>query len=167
MTIIKYSKSGKKTKQKAKPSVKLTKPKLKKAAKSKSTFVLREESPLYRVNRNGHHHKFNFVDLFCGAGGFSKGFELAGFTSLWANDVEQTFCDTYKLNHPDTVVFCGDIRKISVEELRKQIGYKEVNAVNLEKVLRDGSGENPNPARPVYRANELAFLQMKQSFVQA
>lgn len=42
------------------------------------------------------------VDLFCGAGGFSLGFENAGFEILAASDYHETACKTYyeNLGHP-------------------------------------------------------------------
>ena len=35
---------------------------------------------------NGNDTKLTYVDLFCGAGGVSKGFELAGFEGIAAID---------------------------------------------------------------------------------
>jgi hypothetical protein len=35
--------------------------------------VLREDSPAYHVNGNGHHHKLKLIDLFCGIGGSAVG----------------------------------------------------------------------------------------------
>lgn len=51
----------------------------------------------------------NVVDLFCGAGGLSKGFEWAGFNIVAANDHYKEACKTYRYNHPKTVLIEGDI----------------------------------------------------------
>ncbi len=58
----------------------------------------------------------NVVDLFCGAGGLSKGFEWAGFNIIAANDNYKQACDTYRANHPGTVLVEGDITKKEVKE---------------------------------------------------
>jgi len=38
------------------------------------------------------------VDLFCGAGGLSAGFEKAGFRAVYAIDNEPAAIETYKFN---------------------------------------------------------------------
>jgi len=44
----------------------------------------------------------DFVDLFCGAGGLSFGFEEAGARPIMAADVDREFCETYRKNRePD------------------------------------------------------------------
>ena len=40
----------------------------------------------------------NVIDLFCGCGGFSKGFEQAGFDVRLGIDVWQDAVTTYKAN---------------------------------------------------------------------
>lgn len=38
------------------------------------------------------------IDLFCGAGGMTLGFEQQGFTTVWANDFDKAAAATYNLN---------------------------------------------------------------------
>ncbi len=38
----------------------------------------------------------NYIDLFCGAGGFSLGFQRSGFKNLFSIDIEERFCATYR-----------------------------------------------------------------------
>ncbi len=47
---------------------------------------------------------FTFIDLFCGAGGFSVGFKASGFQSLLAIDHDQAAVKTYKLNIDEHVL---------------------------------------------------------------
>jgi DNA (cytosine-5)-methyltransferase 1 len=55
--------------------------------------------------------KTTFYDLFCGAGGMSKGFILAGHKSLGGIDIDQKSIETFKNNHSNSKnkIFCGDI----------------------------------------------------------
>lgn len=57
----------------------------------------------------------NVVDLFCGAGGLSKGFEWAGYNIIAANDNYRQACETYRINHPNTALIEGDITKDEVK----------------------------------------------------
>jgi DNA (cytosine-5)-methyltransferase 1 len=57
----------------------------------------------------------NVIDLFCGAGGLSKGFEWAGYNIIAANDNYRQACDTYRVNHPHTSLIEGDITKKEIK----------------------------------------------------
>lgn len=72
---------------------------------------------------------YNFIDLFCGAGGFSKGMELAGFNCLGGIDNKENTVKTHALNHKNSVSICGDIREISPEEFENRIGNKRVDVI--------------------------------------
>lgn len=56
------------------------------------------------------------LDLFCGAGGLSKGFETAGFKILAGNDNWKDALETFKINHPEAIPIQGDITKKEVRE---------------------------------------------------
>lgn len=47
--------------------------------------------------------KYNVVDLFCGCGGLSKGFEEAGYNILVGVDFEQRALNTFSYNHNGAV----------------------------------------------------------------
>lgn len=55
--------------------------------------------------------KFDFIDLFCGGGGLGEGFREAGFRSVWALDMDQASCRTYKENFGHEV-YCGQIESV-------------------------------------------------------
>lgn len=72
-----------------------------------------------------------YVDLFCGAGGLSLGFKLAGWIPIVANDIEPHFLKTYKRNIHDQTVL-GDIRDESVKEKIFEI-VKDFKSKNKDK----------------------------------
>lgn len=67
------------------------------------------------------------VDLFCGAGGLSRGLEMAGFHAAVAVDFDHNATATYRENHPEAHVITGDICKLSVEEIREHLGGRELD----------------------------------------
>lgn len=54
----------------------------------------------------------NLIDLFCGCGGMSYGFELAGFQTILACEQDLWAGDTFTKNHPKTTLLRQDIRSI-------------------------------------------------------
>lgn len=64
----------------------------------------------------------NVIDLFCGAGGLSEGFEDAGFNIVAGNDVDKNMIASFKLNHPNAKAIAGDISQIDVDKLLSEIG---------------------------------------------
>jgi len=62
------------------------------------------------------------LDLFCGAGGMSLGFEQAGFDVLAAIDSDPIHINTYSMNFPHSQTICGDLSKLSGGEIRLRTG---------------------------------------------
>ena len=56
--------------------------------------------------------------LFSGIGGFCRGFEQAGFTSLWANDFDAQVSATYRKNFKNTEFIEGSIDDIDFTSLK-------------------------------------------------
>lgn len=59
--------------------------------------------------------RHSVLDLFCGAGGLSLGFEMAGFNVIGGIDFNQEAIDTHALNFEDGFHFCGDISSLKDE----------------------------------------------------
>lgn len=59
----------------------------------------------------------NVISLFAGCGGFDLGFERAGFNVVWANEYDESIHETYRLNHPNTILNTSDIRTLSSCEI--------------------------------------------------
>ncbi len=62
--------------------------------------------------------KNKIIDLFCGCGGLSLGFEAAGFEPVLAIDMWKDAVVTYNHNRTEKVAICEDIHNISDEQLR-------------------------------------------------
>ena len=73
--------------------------------------------------------KYNIIDLFCGAGGFSYGFNTSGFKTLLAIDNSKTCIDTYSFNHKPYKSIYGDICKVSNIDVKKIIGDNKVDVI--------------------------------------
>lgn len=73
---------------------------------------------------------WNFIDLFCGAGGFAKGFEMTGkFKCIGGIDNNLAAINTHKQNFPDSVSLCDDIRNIEPEDFDKLLKNQSVDII--------------------------------------
>ena len=57
------------------------------------------------------------VSLFSGAGGLDKGFELAGFNTIWANEYDKDIWETFEKNFPNTILDRRSIRNIDSSDI--------------------------------------------------
>jgi DNA (cytosine-5)-methyltransferase 1 len=73
--------------------------------------------------------KFVHIDLFSGCGGFSTGFEEAGFTTELAIDIHPPSLNTLYINHQNVTTILGDIRKVSANKIKEFLKTKKVPTV--------------------------------------
>lgn len=72
----------------------------------------------------------NVLDLFCGAGGLSYGFESAGFDILVGIDNDAKALKTFELNHKGSKSICGDITQITYDEhIKPLLGGKQIDVI--------------------------------------
>ena len=73
--------------------------------------------------------KYNVLDLFCGCGGLSLGFENAGFNVLLGIDMWEDALVTYRRNHKNGNTLCADLASLPVEEVDKAINHENVDVI--------------------------------------
>jgi len=73
--------------------------------------------------------KFNMVDLFCGCGGLTLGFELAGFTSIFGIDIDTGTSATYRYNFPDAIQWEMRVELLDVDDIKKVIGNRQIHVL--------------------------------------
>jgi len=69
--------------------------------------------------------KLTFIDLFAAPGGMSLGFEMAGFRSIAAVDIDEKGMLTYSYNFPNAEAIVADIRDLTSEELMRRGGISK------------------------------------------
>lgn len=69
-------------------------------------------------------YKPTAIDLFSGCGGTTCGLVDAGFQVLSAVEIDPKAQETYKLNHPDVLLFEHDIRMVSPVAMLAALGIK-------------------------------------------
>lgn len=72
---------------------------------------------------------YNAIDLFCGAGGLSYGFECAGFNILLGIDSDAKALEVFEANHKNAKSICGDITQIDYEDIKNVIGNKRIDVI--------------------------------------
>ncbi len=74
--------------------------------------------------------KYNAIDLFCGAGGLSYGFQRAGFNILIGIDNDKKALETFALNHEGSKTLCGDITQVTYEsDIKPLLEGKNIDVI--------------------------------------
>ena len=71
----------------------------------------------------------NVLDLFCGCGGLSLGFEQAGYKVLLGIDNWKDALVTFKHNHHGSEIICADLMSLNPIEVEERIGKKCVDVI--------------------------------------
>jgi DNA (cytosine-5)-methyltransferase 1 len=61
------------------------------------------------------------IDLFCGAGGITAGFKLAGFRCLYGNDCNPSAIETFRFNHPETYADSREVEAVDPASVRQML----------------------------------------------
>lgn len=71
----------------------------------------------------------NSIDLFCGCGGMTLGFEWSGYNSIITSDIDENCGKTIKRNFPNTKFILGDISNVKKEDFDKLLNGREVDVI--------------------------------------
>lgn len=118
---------------------------------------------------------FTSADLFCGAGGMAKGFELAGFNQIagldWFKEAGMTYRDNFK--HP---LIEGDIKSDKVKEkfvstVKKQLNGKKLTVLSggfpCQGFSMSGSRIVEDPRNSLYKDMLEIINDLKPQFIVA
>ena len=64
--------------------------------------------------------RYNVLDLFCGCGGLSLGFEMAGFDVKLAIDNWEDALVTYRKNHKGTKTLNADLLNLNPQDVEQE-----------------------------------------------
>ena len=87
--------------------------------------------------------KPTFLDLFCGAGGWTQGLKSAGLRHVGGVDKDANALKTYAANHGQRGAVHGDVTEISVLDLKKAIGQDSVDIVAASPPCQGFSSAGP------------------------
>ncbi|MDZ5507818.1 DNA (cytosine-5-)-methyltransferase [Staphylococcus capitis] len=71
----------------------------------------------------------NYVDLFAGAGGFSLGFEQAGFENIFSVEFDSNIAKTYEKNFPKNKMIVSDIKELNNNKIIDLVKDIDVDVV--------------------------------------
>lgn len=106
--------------------------------------------------------KYNVIDLFCGCGGLSFGFELADYNVLLGIDNNQAALKTFEFNHHEAKTVCCDITQIHKADIQKIIGKKQIDIIiggpPCQGMSLSGFRKYDDPRNKLY----LSFIRLVQ-----
>ncbi|MFC0271847.1 DNA cytosine methyltransferase [Metabacillus herbersteinensis] len=113
--------------------------------------------------------KHNILDLFSGCGGFSLGFEQAGFNVSLGVDIWSDALRTYKENHQNTETLEADLSEVSPEDLLSRVGLKKedisviIGGPPCQGFSLSGKREINDPRNKLYQAfvNTVDYIKPK------
>ena len=85
--------------------------------------------PKFKKGKKSPEKKPIVVELFCGCGGTSLGFEMAGFHIALGCDIHAPSIDTFQHNHPRSSSILGDVKKVKPAQIQEIIGERKVDVL--------------------------------------
>ena len=73
--------------------------------------------------------KPTIVELFCGCGGTSMGFEMAGYEVMLGCDIHTPSIQTFQANHPNCSTILGDVKKVDPYKLKEMFNGRSLDVI--------------------------------------
>ena len=87
------------------------------------------KAPIFKKGNNIDTEKPIVAELFCGCGGTSLGFEMAGFETVLACDIHKPSIQTIQANHPNCSTINGDIKKVNPEVIKELLNGRQLDVL--------------------------------------
>ena len=102
------------------------------------------------------------IDLFCGCGGLSKGFSLAGYDIVAGIDFNKPAIETFKRNFKDSKAICADLSSLDEFAIEKMIGeIKDIDIIIGGPPCQGFSSANRYAMESLDPRNKLFFEFLK------
>lgn len=85
--------------------------------------------PIFKKGNNIFTVKPIVAELFCGCGGTSLGFEMAGFETVLGCDIHTPSIQTFQANHPNCSTITGDIKKVNPEIIKELLNGRQLDVL--------------------------------------
>jgi DNA (cytosine-5)-methyltransferase 1 len=87
------------------------------------------KEPIFRKGNNVDTKKPIVAELFCGCGGTSLGFEMAGFETVLGCDIHTPSTQTFQANHPNCSTITGDVKKVNPEVIKELLNGRQLDVL--------------------------------------
>lgn len=74
-------------------------------------------------------NNFTAIDLFCGCGGLSYGFQKAGFNIALGIDNDPASLETFKYNHKNSISLKSDIKSVTGDQIKTIINNDKIDLI--------------------------------------
>jgi DNA (cytosine-5)-methyltransferase 1 len=87
------------------------------------------KEPIFKKGTNINTEKPIVAELFCGCGGTSLGFEMAGFETVLGCDIHTPSIQTFQTNHPNCSTITGDVKKVNPEIIKELLNGRQLDVL--------------------------------------
>lgn len=106
--------------------------------------------------------RYQYIDLFCGCGGLSLGFEQAGFIPRAGIDFKESAINTYRKHFKNAKAICVDISSMDEERIKNELGdLSKIDVIIGGPPCQGFSNANKNFVEEDDPRNKLFFEFMK------
>jgi DNA (cytosine-5)-methyltransferase 1 len=87
------------------------------------------KEPIFKKGTNVNSEKPIVAELFCGCGGTSLGFEMAGFETILGCDIHTPSIQTFQANHPNCSTITGDVKKVNPVVVKELLNGRQLDVL--------------------------------------